>query len=252
VVLQVPGVRRRFKRFQRFSAAAILLTASATAGAQDNQWAMCDAISPGRNLEASIAACTAVIQSRPESVVRLALAHLNRANGYQFKDENDKAIADYDQSITLNPGDARAFYSRGNAYSNKTQHERAVADFDQAIALNPEYASAFNSRCYEQAILGRTTKALADCNTSLRLRPGDAPTLDSRAFTYLKMRQWDKAVADYDAVLRINSRQASSLFGRGVAKLRQGNTAGGNADLAAAKATQADIAAEMAALGITP
>jgi tetratricopeptide (TPR) repeat protein len=220
--------------------------------AQDNTWAMCDAISPGPNLEASIRACSAVIASPPESHVRLALAYLNRANGYQFKDDNDKAIADYNQSIALNPGDARAFYSRGNAYSNKAQHERAVADFDEAIALNPQYASAFNSRCYEQAILGRTTQALADCNASLRLRPGDAPTLDSRAFTYLKMRQWDKAVADYDAVLRISPGQAGALFGRGVARLRQGNAAGGNADLAAAKARQADIAAEMAALGITP
>jgi tetratricopeptide (TPR) repeat protein len=230
----------------------MLLTASITAGAQDNQWVMCEAISPGPNLETSLRACTAVIASRPESLVRLALAYLNRANGYQFKDENDKAIADYNQSIKLNPGDARAFYSRGNAYSNKADRERAIADFSQAIALNPEYPSALNSRCYEQAILGRTDKALTDCNASLRLRPGDAPTLDSRAFTYLKMRQWDKALADYDAVLRINPIQASSLFGRGVAKLRQGDKTGGNRDLAAAKASQADIAAEMAALGITP
>jgi tetratricopeptide (TPR) repeat protein len=90
----------------------------------------CEAISPGPNLEASIRACSAVIASPPESRVRLALAYLNRANGYQFKDDNDKAIADYNQSIALNPGDAHAFYSRGNAYSNKAQHERAVADFD--------------------------------------------------------------------------------------------------------------------------
>lgn len=250
MVPEVPRVRR-FKRLRGFGAAAILLTASVIAGAQDNTWTMCDAVSPGRNVDASIKACTAVIASRPDSIVRLALAYLNRGNGYQFKDDNDKAIADYNQSIRLNAGDARAFYSRGNAYSNKADHERAVADFSQAIGLNPEYPSAFNSRCYEQAILGRTEKALADCNASLRLRPGDAPTLDSRAFTYLKLRQWDKAIADYDAVLRINPTQASSLFGRGVAKLRQGNATGGNADLAAAKARQSDIAAEMAAIGVT-
>jgi tetratricopeptide (TPR) repeat protein len=232
--------------------AGLLAASVASAAAQDNQWAMCDAVSPGRNVDASIKACTAVIASRPDSVVRLALAYLNRANGYQFKDENDKAIADYNQSITLNAGDARAYYSRGNAYSSKAEHERAITDFSEAIALNPDYASAFNSRCYEQAILGRTEKALADCNTSLRLRPGDAPTLDSRAFTYLKMRQWDKAIADYDAVLRVTPRQAGALFGRGVARLRTGNATGGNADLAAAKASQADIAAEMAGLGITP
>ena len=235
------------------SAAIVVAFMLATAvRAQDNTWLMCEAISPGPNLEASMRACTAVIESRPESLVRRALAHLNRANGYQFKGDNDKAIADYDQSITLNPGDARAFYSRGNAYSNKAQHDRAIADFGQALTLNPEYASAFNSRCYELAIVGNTAKALADCNESLRLRPGDAPTLDSRAFTYLKMREWNKAIADYDAVLRTSPTQASSLFGRGVARLRTGNTEGGNADLAAAKARQSDIGAEMKALGIVP
>jgi tetratricopeptide (TPR) repeat protein len=248
----VPGVPEVRRRFQRFCAAGIALVTVVAARAQDNTWTMCEAVAPGPNVEASIRACTAVIDAKPDSVVRLALAHLNRGNGYQFKNDNDQAIADYDRSIRLNPGDARAFYSRGNAYSNKAQHERAVADFDRAIALNPEYASALNSRCYEQAILGRTTQALADCNASLRLRPGDAPTLDSRAFTYLKMRQWDKAIADYDAVLRISPRLASSLFGRGVAKLRKGDAAAGNADLAAAKASQADIAVEMAAIGITP
>jgi tetratricopeptide (TPR) repeat protein len=230
----------------------LLAVGVASAGAQDNTWVMCDAVRPGPNVDASIRACTAVIDSRPDSLVRLALAYLNRGNGYQFKDDNDKAIADYDQSITRNPGDARAFYSRGNAYSNKAQHDRAIADFSQALTLNPEYASALNSRCYELAIVGNTAKALADCNESLRLRPGDAPTLDSRAFTYLKMREWNKAIADYDTVLRASPTQAGSLFGRGVARLRTGNTAGGNADLAAAKARQSDIAAEMAALGITP
>src|SRR5262249_58909088 len=115
---------------------------------------------PGPNLEASIRACTVVIDSRQDSLVRRALAYLNRANGYQFKGDNDKAIADYDQSISFNPGDARAFYSRGNAYSSKGQHDRAIADFSQALTLNPTYASALNSRCYELAIVGDPAKAL--------------------------------------------------------------------------------------------
>jgi tetratricopeptide (TPR) repeat protein len=230
----------------------MLLAFATTLGAQDNTWTMCEGVAPGPNVDASIRACTVVIDSEPGSVVHLALAYLNRGNGHQFKNDNDRAIADYNQSIRLNPGDARAFYSRGNAHSNKAQHDRAIADFGQVLMLNPAYASALNSRCYELAIVGDTTKALADCNASLRLRPGDAPTLDSRGFTYLKMRRWDNAIADYNAVLRVSPRQASSLFGRGVAKLRKGDTAGGNTDLAAAKAVQADIAMEMAAIGITP
>ena len=84
------------------------------------------------------------------------------------------------------------------------------------------------------------------------MRPGDAATLDSRGFTYLKTHEWDKAIADYDTALRAHPAQASSLFGRGIAKLRKGDAAGGNADLSAARRIQADIATEMAAIGIAP
>src|SRR5215467_1322434 len=121
--------------------------------AQDNTWTMCEAVAPGPNVDASIRACTVVIDSKPESSVRLALAYLNRGNGHQFKNDNDRAIGDYNESIKLNPGDARAFYSRGNAHSNKSEHDRAIADFTQALALNPDYPSALNSRCYENAIV---------------------------------------------------------------------------------------------------
>ena len=40
--------------------------------------------------------------------------------------------------------------------------------------------------------------------------------------------------ADFDAALKLDSRQPRSLYGRGTAKLKKGDTAGGNADLAAA------------------
>jgi hypothetical protein len=39
---------------------------------------------------------------------------------------------------------------------------------------------------------------------------------------------------------------ASSLYGRGLAKLRKGDTTGGNADIAAAKTIEADIVGEFA------
>ena len=58
------------------------------------------------------------------------------------------------------------------------------------------------------------------------------------------------AIADFDAALRIETRKASSMYGRGIAKLRTGNTAGGNADVNAAKAIEPRIAEEFAAIGI--
>jgi hypothetical protein len=55
------------------------------------------------------------------------------------------------------------------------------------------------------------------------------------------MGQWDSAIDDYSSALRFDPKLASSLYGRGLAKLKKGETADGNADIAEAKAIEANI-----------
>lgn len=74
--------------------------------------------------------------------------------------------------------------------------------------------------------------------------------MDSRGFVYLRLNRLDDAIADYDAGLKINPRTAASLYGRGIAKLRKGDTAAGQADIVAAKAAKAEIAEEFAKYGV--
>ena len=93
--------------------------------------------------------------------------------------------------------------------------------------------------------------ALDDCNEALRLSANSASTLDSRGLTYLKLGRLDDAMADYEAALKLNPKIAASLFGRGMVKLRKGDGAGGNADMASAKALQADIVEVFAHYGVT-
>jgi len=145
---------------------------------------------------------------------------------------------------------AIAFFNRGAAYYEKGDHNRAIADYNEAIRLDPKHARGFNNRCWSRAILGQLQAALADCGESLRLRPNDAESLDSRGFTYLKLGQIDNAIKDYDAVLKQIPKKASSLYGRGSAKLKKNDNQGGEADIAAARAIKADIAQEFARLGV--
>jgi tetratricopeptide (TPR) repeat protein len=79
--------------------------------------------------------------------------------------------------------------------------------------------------------------------------PNNAATLDSRGFIFLKMTNFDAAVSDYDAALGSNPKLAFALYGRGLARLRNDDPAG-EADVAAAKAIQADIAEEYARYGM--
>ena len=64
------------------------------------------------------------------------------------------------------------------------------------------------------------------------------------------MGQFDSAIADYSSALRLKPKLASALYGRGLAKLKKGDAAGGNADLAAAKAINATIADDFAHYGV--
>jgi tetratricopeptide (TPR) repeat protein len=82
------------------------------------------------------------------------------------------------------------------------------------------------------------------------MTPNDAASFDSRGLTYLKMKQWELAIADYNSALRIDGKMPTALYGRGIAKLKKGDLAGGNADVAAAKAAEPNIAGEFSHYGL--
>ena len=88
----------------------------------------------------------------------------------------------------------------------------------------------------------------SDCDQALRLRPNDDYTMTSRGFVYLWLRRLDDAIVEYDTALKLAPKVATAflLFGRGIAKQRKGDTAGGDADMLAAKMINPIIAKEFA------
>jgi tetratricopeptide (TPR) repeat protein len=167
-----------------------------------------------------------------------------------YRPVDDRAIRDLDEAVKRNPNDAEAYFNRGQTYAKRGDYQRAIRDFNQAVRINPNHPEALNDRCWIRAIVGQLRAALGDCSKALALQPNFADAFDSLAFTYLKMGQARRAIPLYDAALRGNPEQASSLFGRGKAKLRNGEAAGGQADIEAARAIKPNIAEEFAAYGV--
>ena len=198
----------------------------------------------------AIAACNRVIQDRSESAKSRAIAYTSRGFEYHHKGDYDRALADHTEAIKLDPKLADAYNNRGVTFRTKDEYARAITDYNEAIRLNPKADSYYYNRCWARAFVGRLDPALSDCNESLRLKPGDEATLRVRGLVNLKLEQFDKAIADYDAAIRINPKLSQSLYGRGWAKLKKGDTAGGEKDIAAAKAIQADIAEWFAKNGV--
>ena len=136
------------------------------------------------------------------------------------------------------------------AYSYKGDDALELKSMDAAIKLNPGDWNRLNSRCYLLAKIGQLRLALTDCNESLKLHPNEPNTLDSRALTYLKLKQPDNATKDYEAVLQLSPKNARALYGRGISSLMRGNKQHGDADIAAAKAIQPNVADEFAQYGV--
>ncbi len=116
--------------------------------------------------EKAVAAYTQALQLDP--LLRAAL--LGRANAHWARSDVAAALTDYNDALLLKE-DATAYHGRGRALSTRGDHDRALADFNAALRLDPAYALAYVERGGEWLQRGEVDKAFADFKEALRLRP---------------------------------------------------------------------------------
>jgi tetratricopeptide (TPR) repeat protein len=115
------------------------------------------------------------------------------------------------------------------------------------VQEHPWYLLA--NHCYVAAVAGLLETAELTCEEAIDRNSHDIGQYDSLGFVHLRMKAWDKAIADYDRALSSRPDLTLSLYGRGVARRARGDIAGGDADIAAAKKDEPDIANIMKRLG---
>jgi tetratricopeptide (TPR) repeat protein len=67
------------------------------------------------------------------------------AAAFAQEGEEDPEIVRFTEVIRQNPGDANAYLSRGNAWSEKGDHDRAMADWEKVLQINPNLSQARNN-----------------------------------------------------------------------------------------------------------
>lgn len=162
----------------------------------------------------SIKGCNAIISRGKETKVNLAIAYYNRGNDYQAQGNHDQAIADYTQSIKLDP-QASAYNNRGYSYSRKEQYDAAIADFDQALKLKPDHQFANYNRGWAYSAKGDHVHALMDYNRAIARNPDDAISYNDRGHSYAEIGDLDNAFADFEKAITLKADYALAYSNRG-------------------------------------
>lgn len=205
--------------------------------------------------DSAIADCSAALNLDPKN----GSAWTYRGDAYSHKKDFDRAIHDFTEAVKFSPEWMWPYNDRGELYLDRGNYDLAIQDFDKVIRLSDTYTMGWNNRCRALAIVGRLDQALNDCNQALKLNPkfinymvisGNVSAIQHRGFVHLKAGRFAAAIEDFDKALELTPKSAEVLYGRGVAKQKNGDAGGGDADIAAAKEIQSDIAEKYARYGV--
>ncbi len=156
---------------------------------------------------------------------------INRGNAFLSKSDFERAFADFNTAIRLDPKNAWAYAERGNLYKNKGDLDHALADLNESIRLDPNYALAFFSRGDLYKNRGDFTRAMADMNESIKLDPNYAPAYFTRGRLSYMLGNNPAALEDFTKSIKLDTEDATAYFNRGVAYyLVGGRTADAVAD----------------------
>ena len=174
------------------------------------------------NIERRIEACTSIIETKGETARRLARAYCSRAGVYDYNGQPDRAIADYDEGVKVEPDVADQYLCRGNGYSARGEHDRAISDYSRAIGLEPNYGNPYNNRGLAYYAKRDFDRAIADFDAAIRREP-KPDRYDNRGEAYRAKGDLDRAIAEYDRAIKLDPEYVRARYGRASAYSLKGD-----------------------------
>lgn len=164
------------------------------------------------NPDLAIKLCTRALDSGKLAPRDRAQAHLNRGVEWANKNDYDRALADYDAALRIDPKLADAYHNRGSAWAHKGDPDRAIADFDASLRLNPKDAGVLHSRAVELTVKGDYARALADYDAVVRLDPKAVDISFSRARAFFYSGNYPRAIEEFEKAHKLSPTDYSAMW----------------------------------------
>ncbi len=152
----------------------------------------------------------------------LTEAYINRARMRNMNRDYEGAIRDSTRAIELKPAAVLPWIHRGRAYSFRAEWQRSIDDFTQALLLDPKNAEVLQRRGLSRAHARDLTEADRDFTASLQLDAAVAETHALRGQTRLGLGDVEAAIVDSSRAIELDPKHASAYVVRCEAHFRKG------------------------------
>jgi tetratricopeptide (TPR) repeat protein len=170
-----------------------------------------------------------------------------RAFVYSELRDSEKALADLDQALAIDPNMALAYAYRSYVYGDQENYEAAIADANKAVELGVDLtpgrlASILHARALAHLSLQQYEQALADAVESIELAGADSPeaarTYNIRSQSARALGDYEQAIESASKAIELGSTDVVALSGfyrsRAFAYYLSGDNANAQADIEAA------------------
>ncbi len=142
------------------------------------------------------------------------MPRINRRIAWNLQKAWDKIIADCDTSIAENRRDADLFNWRGHSFFQKQDYDKALADYEEAIRLDPKFQVPRNNRRSVWEKKGEWEKVFAEHDAAIQADPQNVQLAMDRASAWGRRSDFEKQFADYELVILLDPKHAAAWNGK--------------------------------------
>ena len=135
---------------------------------------------------------------------------------YQTFNQFDKAIKNYEQSISIKPNYPDACNNIGIVFRALGQLEDAVKYYQMAIDIRPSFAEAHNNLGNTYRELGQLNKALHCYKKVVSINSDLAETHNNLGMTLYDLGEFEQAESSFKSSIKINPENADSYISMGM------------------------------------
>ncbi|MBP0008550.1 MULTISPECIES: tetratricopeptide repeat protein [unclassified Roseofilum] len=151
----------------------------------------------GRQLQEAANLCGQILQQYPQNGQAWHLLGVT----YYSAGDTEKAIAAYENSLTVDPNQPQTHNNLATALAQSDRPIEALKHYQQAIALAPDYTESYYNLAKTYKTLGNLDLALQNYQQALHLNPDYTQARQNLGNLYLEQGEYDLAIVELKQVI---------------------------------------------------